>query len=130
VGSAVAAFLARHGDAGAARLRHLARESRFMAAVVSNLEMVLAKADPVIARRYSKLVPDGELRTRVFGAIEAEAFRAGVPRSRGAADFQRSRIRDPQGPSGRAFPGGDLLAAQCEVAVGGTGDRGFQKAAR
>ncbi len=72
VGSAVAAFLARHGDAGAARLRRLAMESRFMAAVVSNLEMVLAKADPVIAHRYSELVPDVELRSRVFGAIESE----------------------------------------------------------
>lgn len=72
VGSAVAAFLDRHGEGGALRLQRLTRESRFMAAIVSNLEMVMAKADPVIARRYSELVPDEALRARVFGAIEAE----------------------------------------------------------
>ena len=41
----------------------------FLQATLSNLEMVLAKSDIDIAARYAELVPDAELRARVFGAI-------------------------------------------------------------
>jgi phosphoenolpyruvate carboxylase len=34
--------------------------------------MVLAKADMSIAKRYSELVPDQALATKVFGVLEAE----------------------------------------------------------
>uniref|UniRef100_UPI003F72F603 phosphoenolpyruvate carboxylase n=1 Tax=Polymorphobacter sp. TaxID=1909290 RepID=UPI003F72F603 len=42
----------------------------FLAATLSNLEMVLAKSDMDIARRYAGLVPDEALRTHVFNRIE------------------------------------------------------------
>lgn len=44
----------------------------FFHAALSNMEMVLAKSDVSIARRYSELAPDIALRDKVFGAIAAE----------------------------------------------------------
>jgi phosphoenolpyruvate carboxylase len=40
--------------------------------VLSNMGMVLAKTDLGLAARYADLVPDRELRDRVFGQITAE----------------------------------------------------------
>jgi phosphoenolpyruvate carboxylase len=40
--------------------------------VLSNMEMVLAKADLAIASRYSSLVGDEELRDRIFRRIRTE----------------------------------------------------------
>jgi phosphoenolpyruvate carboxylase len=42
----------------------------FLAATLSNLEMVLAKSNMGIAGRYAALVPDADLRNAVFGRIE------------------------------------------------------------
>ena len=42
----------------------------FLAATLSNLEMVLAKSNMDIARRYAGLVPDTALRDAIFGTIE------------------------------------------------------------
>jgi phosphoenolpyruvate carboxylase len=42
----------------------------FLGATLSNLEMVLAKSNMEIARRYSELVPDAALRRAIFGTIE------------------------------------------------------------
>ncbi|KAB7648982.1 phosphoenolpyruvate carboxylase [Polymorphobacter fuscus] len=42
----------------------------FLGATLSNLEMVLAKSNMDIARRYAGLVPDTALRKSVFGGIE------------------------------------------------------------
>ena len=42
----------------------------FLGATLSNLEMVLAKSNMDIARRYASLVPDAGLRDAVFGTIE------------------------------------------------------------
>jgi phosphoenolpyruvate carboxylase len=44
----------------------------FFASALSNMEMVLAKADLGIAGRYAGLVEDKALRERVFGEISAE----------------------------------------------------------
>ena len=71
-GSAVAAFVGQHGEAGVGRLRRLATESGFFRMVLSNMEQVLAKADLRIARRYADLVEDQALAGRLFGALEAE----------------------------------------------------------
>ncbi|TSE34438.1 phosphoenolpyruvate carboxylase [Tepidimonas charontis] len=72
-GSAVAALLGEHGErAGTRLLRRMAREWPFFATLLSNIDMVLAKSDLSIARRYAALVPDARLRRRVFSAIEAE----------------------------------------------------------
>jgi phosphoenolpyruvate carboxylase len=40
--------------------------------LLSNIDMVLAKTDLAIASRYASLVPDEELRNRVFGRISEE----------------------------------------------------------
>ncbi|QYE35966.1 phosphoenolpyruvate carboxylase [Polymorphobacter sp. PAMC 29334] len=42
----------------------------FLAATLSNLEMVLAKSNMGVAGRYAALVPDAALRAKVFGRIE------------------------------------------------------------
>jgi phosphoenolpyruvate carboxylase len=74
-GSGVAAFL---GDAGAARdarlklLRRMHAQWPFLRALLSNLDMVLAKTDLPIAERYVDLVPDARLGKRIFAAIRAE----------------------------------------------------------
>jgi phosphoenolpyruvate carboxylase len=71
-GSAVAAFVARHGEAGIGRLRRLATTSGFFRMVLSNMEQVLAKADLRIARRYADLVSDQTLAATIFGELSAE----------------------------------------------------------
>ncbi len=72
-GSAVRDFLAEAGEeAGMALLRRMNAEWPFFRTVLSNLDMVLAKADPAVARRYAELVQDRALADRIFAAIEAE----------------------------------------------------------
>jgi phosphoenolpyruvate carboxylase len=62
-------------EASGAPLDELAKLYRrwpFFAAMLSNMEMVLAKANLKIAERYAGLVEDRALAKTVFGAIEAE----------------------------------------------------------
>ncbi|RZU34402.1 phosphoenolpyruvate carboxylase [Blastococcus saxobsidens] len=54
------------------RLRDLHRRWPFFRTVLSNMGMVLAKTDLGLAARYAELVPDEELRARVFDRITAE----------------------------------------------------------
>ncbi len=54
------------------RLAAMYREWDFFATVIDNAQMALAKADMSIARLYSELVADVELRERIFGRIAAE----------------------------------------------------------
>jgi phosphoenolpyruvate carboxylase len=72
-GSAVEAFLAQ-GDRKqqAALLQKMYRQWPFFRALLSNMDMVMAKSDLALGSRYSGLVPDARLRKRIFGAIEAE----------------------------------------------------------
>ena len=74
-GTAIARWL----DAKAQRdekRRHAAarctQEWPFFATLLSNMDMVLAKTDLAIASRYAELVPDAELRERIFKRIAAE----------------------------------------------------------
>ena len=53
-------------------LREMAQEWPFFRSLLSNLDMVLAKTDLAIASRYAELVPDAQLRARVYGRIAAE----------------------------------------------------------
>ncbi|MFT3900046.1 MAG: phosphoenolpyruvate carboxylase [Gordonia sp. (in: high G+C Gram-positive bacteria)] len=53
-------------------LRDYNRRWPFFTSVMSNMAQVLAKSDMGVAHRYSQLVPDPELRERVFGRIVAE----------------------------------------------------------
>jgi len=70
-GSAVDGWLAA-GDHGLAILQEMYREWPFFASVLSNMEMVLAKADLAIASRYAALVTDPALREAIFPRIRAE----------------------------------------------------------
>jgi phosphoenolpyruvate carboxylase len=72
-GAAVSSWLAE-GDPEArlATLREMFRQWPFFATLLSNMDMVLAKTDLPIARRYAKLVPDVALRDRIFKCIAAE----------------------------------------------------------
>ena len=71
-GSAVHGFLGVDREERLALLRRMNRDWPFFRAMLSNMDMVLAKADPAVARRYADLVPDRALASRIFAAIEAE----------------------------------------------------------
>ena len=70
-GSAAERWLAGRPD-GLALLQEMLHEWPFFASVLSNMEMVLAKADLAIASRYAGLVPDATLRDTIFQRIRAE----------------------------------------------------------
>jgi phosphoenolpyruvate carboxylase len=53
-------------------LRALHASWPFFAATLANMEMVLAKGDLSIARRYAGLVPDAALAEAIFGRVSAE----------------------------------------------------------
>ncbi|RBY75375.1 phosphoenolpyruvate carboxylase [Blastococcus sp. TF02-09] len=55
-----------------ARLQELHRTWPFFRTMLSNMGMVLAKTDLGLAARYAELVPDEDLRHRVFDPITAE----------------------------------------------------------
>lgn len=71
-GSAVASWLDESETQGLETLRLMYRDWPFFRSLLSNMDMVLAKSDIAIARRYADLVSDKSLRDRVFGDIEAE----------------------------------------------------------
>jgi len=72
-GSAVETFIAADTrKEQVALLQKMYRHWPFFRALLSNMDMVLAKSDLALASRYAELVPDGRLRRRIFGAIEAE----------------------------------------------------------
>ncbi|WP_202944763.1 phosphoenolpyruvate carboxylase [Beijerinckia indica] len=71
-GTAVEAFLNDAPEEKLALLQRMAREWPFFHALLSNMDMVLAKADRKLARRYAALVPDQALAERIFGIIDTE----------------------------------------------------------
>jgi phosphoenolpyruvate carboxylase len=71
-GSAVEVWIFEHPDKGMAFLQELYREWPFFRMLLSNMDMVLAKSSIAIASRYAELVPDLELRERIFGRIRRE----------------------------------------------------------
>jgi len=58
--------------AGAENLKPLYRKSAFLRTMLANMEMVLAKSNLVIARRYSELAEDQALAAGIMERIEAE----------------------------------------------------------
>jgi phosphoenolpyruvate carboxylase len=74
LGSALEAYGAAHGEAGIREIARLYRSWPFLASVLDNAEMILAKADMGIGRRYASLAR-GEGAERRWGAIEAEYHR-------------------------------------------------------
>jgi phosphoenolpyruvate carboxylase len=71
LGTGVEEFIRKEGDAGRAVLREMHDAWPFFRSLVDNAQMGLGKADRAVARLYSRLAP-GELRQRIWGAIDAE----------------------------------------------------------
>ncbi|QCP14153.1 phosphoenolpyruvate carboxylase [Pseudoduganella umbonata] len=72
-GSAVAGWIADGDrDERIGQLRDMAAHWPFFATLLSNMDMVFAKTDLAIASRYAELVPDKELRERIFKRIGDE----------------------------------------------------------
>ena len=71
-GSAVGEYTKKHGDEGWELLSRMAREWRFFRATLSNLDMLLAKADLSVAARYKELLSDRALADRIFARIRGE----------------------------------------------------------
>jgi phosphoenolpyruvate carboxylase len=72
-----------------AELREMHASWPFFRAMLSNLDMVLAKTDLGIAARYAELVPDGKSGIEIFSKISVEwqASRKGLLEITGAAEF-------------------------------------------
>src|SRR5688500_7473191 len=71
-GAAVAAFGERRGVAGAELLARMWREWPFFRAMLSNLDMLLAKADLSVAERYRELAAGQPQADAIFARIRAE----------------------------------------------------------
>lgn len=73
IGSAIETFLAEKGkEKGISLLQSMFRDWPVFSTLLSNVDMVLAKADMGIAARYAGLVQDEALRARIFPRIVAE----------------------------------------------------------
>jgi phosphoenolpyruvate carboxylase len=71
VGFALERFIG--ADAERERLvKAMTKGFAFFSDLIGNVEIGMAKADLMIARRYAALVPDDELRERVYGMIQEE----------------------------------------------------------
>lgn len=75
-GSAIDAYVAETGDKMLTKLKEMHQRWPFLQALLSNMDMLLAKSDMGIASRYAALVHDEDLRQRIFGAINAEWHRS------------------------------------------------------
>jgi phosphoenolpyruvate carboxylase len=71
-GSAVKVWLARNPASGLSLLREMDAGWPFFRALLSNMDMVLAKSDIAIASRYARMVEDEGLRDTVFSRIRSE----------------------------------------------------------
>lgn len=66
------AFTGASPKEGMRLLKQMNEEWPFFRALLSNMDMVLAKADMRLAERYADSVPDRALAKRIFGAIKTE----------------------------------------------------------
>jgi phosphoenolpyruvate carboxylase len=71
-GSAVKTWLARNPLSGLSLLREMDAEWPFFRALLSNMDMVLAKSNIAIASRYALMVKDERLRDAIFFRIRRE----------------------------------------------------------
>ncbi len=71
-GSAITAWRAAKGEAGMQLLGEMYKSWGFFAALLSNMDMVLAKSDIAIAERYSQMVKDEALRDAIFPRLKTE----------------------------------------------------------
>ncbi|MDE3011549.1 MAG: phosphoenolpyruvate carboxylase [Pseudomonadota bacterium] len=70
-GSAIEQWL-KENPQGLPRLQRMHAVWPFFRSQLSNMDMILAKTDLAIASRYAELVPDAELRARIFDTIQTE----------------------------------------------------------
>jgi phosphoenolpyruvate carboxylase len=70
--SAVEAFLEAHPEDGMPLLQEMYRDWPFFQALISNMDMVLAKSNIAIASQYARLVEDPALRDAIFPRIRRE----------------------------------------------------------
>ena len=75
LGSGIEAFVSEAPESRMAMLKRMYREWPFFRALLSNVDMVLAKSDVAIAERYATLAADRELVDRLFGTLKAEMSR-------------------------------------------------------
>jgi phosphoenolpyruvate carboxylase len=71
-GTAVAEYVEQEGEPGLRALQEMHRVWPFFQALLSNMDMVLAKSDMSIASRYAELVADDMLSERIFTDIYNE----------------------------------------------------------
>jgi phosphoenolpyruvate carboxylase len=72
VGTALEEFIQRHGEAGEALLRDMRTRWPFFTTLLSNVEMVLAKADFDVAEHYARTLGDGDRDLRTFNRLHGE----------------------------------------------------------
>ena len=72
VGAAIEEFIERHGPSGEALLKDMRSRWPFFATLLSNVEMVLAKADFDVAEHYAATLGDGDRDLRTFGRLRGE----------------------------------------------------------
>lgn len=77
-GSGIAAFLAEDPAVHKRLLLRMARDWPFFASLISNIDMVLAKVDLAVARRYASLAPDQRRAREILKAIVGEWQRTDV----------------------------------------------------
>ncbi len=71
-GSAVSEWIEAHPENGLGLLQAMYREWPFFKALLSNMDMVLAKSNIAIASRYAQLVEDKALREAIFPRLRRE----------------------------------------------------------
>jgi phosphoenolpyruvate carboxylase len=71
-GSGVQAFLDDEREHRLNVLRRMYRDWPFFRVLLSNMDMVLAKADSSLAKRYAELAPDRDLAAGIFKTLDAE----------------------------------------------------------
>jgi phosphoenolpyruvate carboxylase len=72
VGTALEQIIAVRGELGEALLRRMFNGSRLFRLIMDETEKTMPLVDLDVARAYAELVPDGEIRCRIFGLVEEE----------------------------------------------------------
>ena len=82
-------YTAQDKRARLALLQRMAREWPFFKTMLSNMDMVMAKSDLALARKYAALAKDKALSKRIFAEIEAEWLRSSQALSQITGEKQR-----------------------------------------
>jgi phosphoenolpyruvate carboxylase len=72
VGTALEQVIAVRGETGEELLKRMFNESRLFRLIMDEVEKTLPLVDLEVARAYAELVPDKELRDRIFGLVQDE----------------------------------------------------------